>query len=111
MYLSLKLAIRFLFSSRLGSFSSYASWLAIGGLSIGVTALMLTASIIEGFQDIVSEKLESFEGHERITHILGKSINISSEGPHMLVWQKPGVEISRTVGNEFENASSIVTSW
>ena len=85
MYLSLKLAIRFLFSYRLGSFSSYASWLAIGGLSIGVTALMLTASIIEGFQDIVSEKLSSFEGHGRITHILGKSINISSEPINSLI--------------------------
>lgn len=79
MLLSLKLAIRFLFSYKLGSFSSYASWLAIGGLSIGVTALMLTASIIEGFQDVISEKLSSFEGHARISHILGKPINISNE--------------------------------
>ena len=79
MFLSLKLAIRFLFSYKLGSFSSYASWLAIGGLSIGVTALMLTASIIEGFQDVISEKLSSFEGHARISHILGKHINISNE--------------------------------
>ena len=79
MFLSLKLAIRFLFSYKLGSFSSYASWLAIGGLSIGVTALMLTASIIEGFQDVISEKLSSFEGHARILHILGKPINISNE--------------------------------
>ena len=79
MFLSLKLAIRFLFSYKLGSFSSYASWLAIGGLSIGVTALMLTASIIEGFQDVISEKLSSFEGHARISHILGKPINISNE--------------------------------
>ena len=56
-FLSLKLALRFLFSHRLGSFSSYASWLAIGGLSIGVTALMLTASTIQGFQQVISEKL------------------------------------------------------
>ena len=59
MFLSLKLALRFLFSHRLGSFSSYASWLAIGGLSIGVTALMLTASIIQGFQQVISDKLSS----------------------------------------------------
>ena len=79
MFLSLKLALRFLFSHRLGSFSSYASWLAIGGLSIGVTALMLTASIIQGFQQVISEKLSSFEGQARISHMLGKSINHSQK--------------------------------
>ena len=95
MFLSLKLAIRFLFSYKLGSFSSYASWLAIGGLSIGVTALMLTASIIEGFQDVISEKLSSFEGHARISHILGKPINISNEPINSLL------KVSNNLPDEF----------
>ncbi len=63
-------------SRKIGSFSSYASWLAIGGLSIGVTALMLTASIIQGFQDVVSDKLSNFEGLGRVSHILGNPINM-----------------------------------
>ena len=69
------MALRFYSPHRSGTFSSYASWLAIGGLSIGVTSLMLTASIIKGFQQIISEKLSSFEGQARISHILGKPIN------------------------------------
>ncbi len=61
----------------MGSFCRYASWLAIGGLSIGITALMLTASIIQGFQDVISQKLSSFEGDARIEHMLGKSIYLT----------------------------------
>ena len=75
MPLSLRLALRYLFSPNKGSFSSFASWLAIGGLAIGITALMLTASIIRGFQDVISEKLSSLEGHGRLVHMLGQSID------------------------------------
>ncbi len=71
----LRLALRYLFSPNKGSFSSTASWLAIGGLSIGITALMLTASIIHGFQQVISEKLSSFEGQGRVKHILGNQID------------------------------------
>ena len=86
------MALRFLFSHRSGSFSSYASWLAIGGLSIGVTALMLTASIIQGFQQIISEKLSSFEGQARISHILGKSINHSQKTIDLL-FKNPNITL------------------
>ena len=75
---SLRLALRYLFSPNKGSFSSVASWLAIGGLSIGITALMLTSSIIHGFQQVISEKLSSFEGQGRIQHILGNQLDLSN---------------------------------
>ena len=74
---SFKFALRFLFSKGSGTFSSYASLLAIGGLSLGVSSLMLTASIINGFHNTISEKLSGFEGGGRLGHILGKSININ----------------------------------
>jgi lipoprotein-releasing system permease protein len=79
MLLSLKLALRYIFSIKRKSFSSYASFLSVGGLSIGIMALVLTSSIINGFEEIVSEKLSSFHGHGRITHIFNKSININEE--------------------------------
>ena len=75
---NLRLALRYLFSPNKGSFSSTASWLAIGGLSIGITALMLTASIIHGFKQVISEKLSSFEGQGRIQHILGNQIDLTN---------------------------------
>jgi len=77
MSFSLRLALRYLFSPNRGNFSAYASWLAVGGLSIGITALMLTASIIHGFQSAITEKLASLEGEGRIQHILGQSINLN----------------------------------
>ena len=91
-FLSLRLALRFLFSHRFGSFSSYASWLAIGGLSIGVAALMLTASIIQGFQQVISEKLSLFEGQARISHIIGKPIN-NAQKPINLLLKSPDILI------------------
>jgi ABC-type lipoprotein release transport system permease subunit len=55
--LNIRLAIRFIFNQKESSYSSYASWLTIIGLSIGVAALMLTTSIIGGFREVVSDKL------------------------------------------------------
>lgn len=74
--LTLKIAFRFILNTRKGSFSSYASILTIVGLSIGVTALMLTTSIIDGFQEVISDKLSSIEGDGRVKHILGKPIDL-----------------------------------
>ena len=59
MSFNFRLALRYLFSPNKSSFSSTASWLAIGGLSIGITALMLTASIIHGFQKVISDTSSS----------------------------------------------------
>lgn len=78
MSLSVRLALRYFFKQRLGSFSNYASWLAVGGLSIGIAALMLTASIIEGFENTLSEKLSIFEGKARIKNIFGKKLDLTN---------------------------------
>jgi lipoprotein-releasing system permease protein len=86
---SLRLALRYLFSPDKGGFSSFASWLAIGGLAIGITALMLTASIIHGFQEVISEKLLSFDGTGRIQHILGKQIDLSNVKLDSLIQSNP----------------------
>ena len=79
MNLSLRFVLRYLRSPEKSSFSSYTSKLAIIGLSIGVTALMLTASIIRGFENTLSDKLSGFDGMVRVQHMLGHSItsNIS----------------------------------
>ena len=77
MLLSFRLAFRYLLSPQKGSFSSFASWLAVAGLGIGIAALMLTACIIHGFETTVSRKISSFDGTARIQHILGQPISLS----------------------------------
>ena len=94
---SFKIALRFLFS-KTGTFSSYASFLAIGGLAIGVSALMLTSSIINGFDSIISEKLSSIEGNGRLAHIFGKPININEKFIDSLIVKRPKSIIPFTSG-------------
>ena len=72
--LNIRLAIRFIFNLKKSSYSSYASWLTIIGLSIGVTALMLTTSIIGGFKEVVSDKLSRIEGQGRLKHFLNRPV-------------------------------------
>ena len=72
--LNLRLAIRYVFSPNADSFSSRASWLAIIGFSIGITALLLTASVIKGFESTISNKLSIYDGTGRVQHILNKPI-------------------------------------
>jgi len=73
--LYLRLAIRYVFSPNVDSFSSRASWLAIIGFSIGITALLLTASVIKGFESTISNKLSIYDGTGRVQHILNKPIS------------------------------------
>ena len=75
MVLNFLLATRFLFSGKVGSFSSYAGKLSTIGLSIGISCLIITASIINGFEDVISKKLQSIEGLGRINHIFGEIID------------------------------------
>ena len=78
MKLSLWISLRYLFFSKNDSFSKYASLLAIAGLVIGVSSLIITLSIINGFEDTISFQLEKFDGSARIQHILHESFNEKS---------------------------------
>ena len=56
------------------SFTSFASLLSVIGLAIGIASLIITMSILNGFEKTLSKKLVSFDGHIQIQHILGYSI-------------------------------------
>ena len=97
-YISLKLALRFLFFRGSDTFSSYASLLAIGGLGIGVCSLLLTSSIINGFHNTVSNKLLRFEGTGRLGHIFGKTASIENPTIDSLISKSPQSIIPYTRG-------------
>ena len=65
MNLHLQFVLRYLYLKSGNSFSSNASILAIIGLSIGLFSLILTLSIIKGFENILDEKLSSIDGKVR----------------------------------------------
>jgi len=79
MNLHLQIVLRFLYSKFGNSFSSNASILAIIGLSIGLFSLILTLSIIKGFENTLDEKLSSIDGKVRVQNILGKPISRSEK--------------------------------
>ena len=75
MKLYLQFVLRYLYPKSGSSFSSNASILAIIGLSIGLFSLILTMSIIKGFEDTLEEKLSSIDGLIRVQNIFGKPIS------------------------------------
>jgi len=81
MNLSLTIAFRHLRSPQKGSFSTLAGMLAIAGLGIGIAALIITLSILEGFETTISEKIAGFDGHIRIQHFMDTSF--PEENPNL----------------------------
>ncbi len=71
------IAFRLLRSPQTQSFSSLAGILSIAGMAIGITALLLTFSILNGFEKTISEKISGFDGHIRIEHFMGSSMKES----------------------------------
>ena len=75
MKLYLQFVLRYLYPKCSSNFSSNASILAIIGLSIGLFALILTMSIIKGFEITLEKKLSSIDGLIRVQNIFGKPIS------------------------------------
>lgn len=70
-----QIAFRHLKSPQKGSFTTFAAILAILGLGLGIAALVLTFSILEGFESTISEKIARFDGHIRIEHFMNRTLN------------------------------------
>ncbi|MBE77015.1 MAG: hypothetical protein CMG41_04680, partial [Candidatus Marinimicrobia bacterium] len=75
MKLYLQFVLRYLYPKSSSNFSSNASILAIVGLSIGLFSLILTMSIIKGFEITLEQKLSSIDGLIRVQNIFGKPIS------------------------------------
>lgn len=75
MRLAPDIAFRLIRSPHRRSFSSLASVLAMIGLALGIAALILTFSILQGFEKTLSDKIAGFDGHIRIEHFLSSPLN------------------------------------
>ena len=79
MKLSLYLALRHLNSIDKSNFSYFAGKLSIIGLAFGIASLILTLSVYQGFENTISNKIASFDGHYRFQDILGRPIDENSD--------------------------------
>ena len=77
MKFSLLLALKHIRSDHKSGFIKTASTLSIIGLSIGVSALLITLFILNGFERVISEKITQVDGHIRIKHFLNEPFNPS----------------------------------
>ena len=72
MNLSFRIAFKFIFSNYKNNFTKTASLLSIIGLSFGVSSLLITFFILNGFENVISEKITNFDGHIQIKHFFNK---------------------------------------
>ena len=72
MNLSFRIAFQFIFSNYKKNFTKTASLLSIIGLSFGVSSLLITFFILNGFENVISEKITNFDGHIQIKHFFNK---------------------------------------
>jgi len=75
MRLYLQFILRYFRYGKKRSFSSNAINLATVGLAIGVFSLLVTISVIKGFENVLSNKLVNVDGKIRLKTIFGSSIN------------------------------------
>ena len=75
MRLYLQFILRYFRYGKKRSFSSNAINLATIGLAIGVFSLLVTISVIKGFENVLSNKLVNVDGKIRLKTIFGSSIS------------------------------------
>ena len=75
MRLYLQFILRYFKFGKKRSFSSNAINLATIGLAIGVFSLLVTISVIKGFENVLSNKLVNIDGKIRLKTIFGSSIS------------------------------------
>ena len=75
MKISLLFALKHIKSDHKSGFVKTATILSVFGLSIGISALLITLSILNGFERVISEKITKVDGHIRIKHFLNEPFN------------------------------------
>ena len=94
MNLYLQFALRYFKGGKKSSFSSNAISLAVFGLAIGVFSLILTMSIIKGFEEVLANKISNIDGQIRIKTVFGKPINESDRLDSMLLASNLEIEVN-----------------
>ena len=97
-------ALRYLWSAQGRSegrrFLQVVTLIAVGGVTVGVSALLLSLAIVRGFSSEITDKIISFGSHVQVSKYIGESIegaqNISSR-----LSQYPDIVLTSPVIQEF----------
>jgi lipoprotein-releasing system permease protein len=65
------IAVRYLKARRKGLFSLITTFIAVGGTTLGVAALVITLAVMSGFQNDIRDKILGIQPHISITRIDG----------------------------------------
>ncbi len=68
------IVLRYLRTRHSYGFISFIGYLGMIGLAIGVAALILTLSVMRGFEDEVENKVAGMDGHLRLANALGEDV-------------------------------------
>ena len=60
------IAKRYLIQKKETGFITLITYISIAGLSIGISALVLTLAILNGFEQTIKDKVLSFQPHLRV---------------------------------------------
>ena len=93
MNLYLQFALRYFYKKDNRSFSSNAINLAIIGLAIGVFSLLMTISVINGFEEVLSNKIIRVDGKIRLKTILGSPIKESERLDSLIINSNSEIKI------------------
>ncbi|RMF06593.1 MAG: hypothetical protein D6762_09185, partial [Candidatus Neomarinimicrobiota bacterium] len=74
MRLTTRIARRFLLGGKGAGPSRFTGWVAIVGLAVGSLALVVSVSVLNGFESLVRDRIRGFEGDLRITGLAGSSL-------------------------------------
>ena len=108
------LARRFLAGQRFGVFRLITTFIAIGGTALGVAALLVTLSIMDGFRTDIQEKILGTQPHVILTSPLGGMIPedltmVPRLAKMLAAKQEPsdenGAALARVVGSFQEDAA------
>ena len=97
-------ALRYLWSAQGRSegrkFLQVVTLIAIGGVTVGVAALLLSLAIVRGFSSEITDKIISFGSHVQVSRYVGESIEGADDIAYRL-GQTPHVVLTSPVIQEF----------
>lgn len=100
MSLPLFIAKKYIGSKQGSKFLSFVSVISIGGIAIGTAVLIIALTILDGYQEVVSEKIIDFNSHIKITAFGNRNLPDSDTIEN---------EVASLVGDDLQAISEFVS--